>query len=119
MTKVAIVGATGPTGIHLVAEVRKTAAAVRVVARGMDKLARLFPDAAVEKRWQVCEPGRRCLVDLVGNSRRDRPIYCRNIHLSRRYDCRGGVLQRSLDHPRLHRFSCPISLSAVRSRPSD
>jgi uncharacterized protein YbjT (DUF2867 family) len=29
---------------------RKTAAAVRVVARGMDKLARLFPDAAVEKR---------------------------------------------------------------------
>jgi hypothetical protein len=29
---------------------RKTAAAVRVVARGMDKPARLFPDAAVEKR---------------------------------------------------------------------
>ena len=50
MTKVAIVGATGPTGIHLAAELRKTAAAVRVVARGMDKLARLFPDAAVEKR---------------------------------------------------------------------
>ena len=50
MTKVAIVGATGPTGIHLAAELRKTAAAVRVVARGMDKLTRLFPDAAVEKR---------------------------------------------------------------------
>ena len=50
MTKVAIVGATGPTGIHLAAELRKTAAAVRVVARGMDKLAQLFPDAAVEKR---------------------------------------------------------------------
>jgi putative NADH-flavin reductase len=49
MMKVAIVGATGPTGIHLAAELRKTAAAVRVVARGMDKLARLFPDAAVEK----------------------------------------------------------------------
>jgi nucleoside-diphosphate-sugar epimerase len=50
MTKVAIVGATGPTGIHLTAELRKTTAAVRVVARDMDKLARLFPDAAVEKR---------------------------------------------------------------------
>src|ERR1019366_443642 len=35
MTKVAIVGATGPTGIHLAAELRKTAGAVRVVARGM------------------------------------------------------------------------------------
>jgi hypothetical protein len=33
MTKIAIVGATGPTGIHLVAEFRKTAAAVRVKAR--------------------------------------------------------------------------------------
>jgi nucleoside-diphosphate-sugar epimerase len=50
MTKVAIVGATGPTGIHLAAELHKTGAAVRVVARGMDKLTRLFPDAAVEKR---------------------------------------------------------------------
>jgi uncharacterized protein YbjT (DUF2867 family) len=48
MTKVAIVGATDPTGIHLAAELRKTAAAVRVVAPGRDKLARLFPDAAVE-----------------------------------------------------------------------
>lgn len=49
MTKVAIVGATGPTGIHLAAELRKTAVAVRVVARAIDKLARLFPDAIVEK----------------------------------------------------------------------
>jgi nucleoside-diphosphate-sugar epimerase len=50
MTKVAIVGATGPTGIHLAAELRKMTATVRVVARGMDKLARLFPDAVFEKR---------------------------------------------------------------------
>ena len=50
MTKVVIVGATGPTGIHLAAELRKTTANVRVVARGMDKLARLFPDAVFEKR---------------------------------------------------------------------
>ncbi len=51
--KVAIVGATGPTGptgIHLAGELHKTPAAVRVVARRMDNLARLFPDAAVEKR---------------------------------------------------------------------
>src|SRR6516165_2275714 len=50
MTKIAIVGATGPTGIHLVAELRKTAAAVRVIARDDDKLVQLFPEAAVEKR---------------------------------------------------------------------
>jgi putative NADH-flavin reductase len=48
--KVAILGATGPTGIHLAGELRKTPAAVRVVARRVDNLARLFPDAAVEKR---------------------------------------------------------------------
>jgi nucleoside-diphosphate-sugar epimerase len=46
----AIVGATGPTGFHLIAELRKTGVNVRAVARGMDKLARLFPDAAIEKR---------------------------------------------------------------------
>jgi len=50
MTKVAIVGATGPTGIHLAAELLKTTAAIRVIARDMDKLARLFPTTAVEKR---------------------------------------------------------------------
>ncbi len=50
MTKIAIVGATGPTGIHLAAELRRSAATVCVVGRGMDKLARLFPDTAIEKR---------------------------------------------------------------------
>jgi nucleoside-diphosphate-sugar epimerase len=50
VTKVAIVGATGPTGIHLAAALRKAAVAVRVVARGVDKLARLFPEEEVEKR---------------------------------------------------------------------
>jgi putative NADH-flavin reductase len=43
------VGATGPTGIHLVTELRKSVATVRVIARSIDKLARLFPEAAVEK----------------------------------------------------------------------
>jgi uncharacterized protein YbjT (DUF2867 family) len=49
MMKIAIVGATGPTGIHLVTELRKSVATVRVIARSTDKLARLFPEAAVEK----------------------------------------------------------------------
>ena len=49
MMKIAIVGATGPTGIHLVTELRKSVATVRVIARSIDKLARLFPEAAVEK----------------------------------------------------------------------
>lgn len=51
MMKIAIVGATGPTGIHLVSELRKTVAAVRVIARSMDKVTGLFPEAAVEK-WE-------------------------------------------------------------------
>jgi len=42
MAKVAIVGATGPTGIHLAAELRKTDVAGRLIARGTDKLARLL-----------------------------------------------------------------------------
>jgi hypothetical protein len=47
MTKVAIIGATG---IHLAVELRTTVVAVRAIARGTDKLERLFPDAAIEKR---------------------------------------------------------------------
>jgi nucleoside-diphosphate-sugar epimerase len=52
MTKIAVIGATGPTGISLAAELRKTTGTVRVVARGMDKLARLFPDVPIEK-WSA------------------------------------------------------------------
>lgn len=47
--KVVILGATGPTGIHLVATLRGAGTPVRVVARSMDKLTRLFADAAIEK----------------------------------------------------------------------
>jgi uncharacterized protein YbjT (DUF2867 family) len=47
MMKIAVVGATGPTGIHLVTELRKTVASVRVIARS--RLVRLFPEAPVEK----------------------------------------------------------------------
>ncbi len=52
MVKIAVVGATGPTGIHLVTELRKTVATVRVIARSMDKLVRLFREAAVQK-WEA------------------------------------------------------------------
>jgi len=49
-----VVGATGPTGIHLVTELRKTVASVRVIACSMHKLARLFPEATPVEKW----PGR-------------------------------------------------------------
>jgi nucleoside-diphosphate-sugar epimerase len=49
MTKAAILGATGPTGIHLAAALRAAKVDVRVVARSADKLARVFPDTAFDK----------------------------------------------------------------------
>lgn len=49
MSKIAILGATGPTGIHLAAALRRDGADVRVVARNSRKLAQLFPEAAIEK----------------------------------------------------------------------
>ncbi len=50
MTQAVILGATGPTGIHLAEALRQNGTAVRVVARGLAKLSRLFPDISVEKR---------------------------------------------------------------------
>jgi nucleoside-diphosphate-sugar epimerase len=50
MSKAAILGATGPTGIHLAAALRSQGTAVRAVARGMDSLTRLFADGEIEKR---------------------------------------------------------------------
>jgi len=50
VTTIAIVGATGPTGMALAAEVAKIGSRLRVVARGTDKLTRLFPDGTIEKR---------------------------------------------------------------------
>jgi nucleoside-diphosphate-sugar epimerase len=43
MMKITVVGATGPTGIHVVTELRKTVAGVRVIARSTERLALLFP----------------------------------------------------------------------------
>ena len=50
LAKTAILGATGPTGIHLAAELRKMGTPLRVVARGRDKLERLFSGAEIDKR---------------------------------------------------------------------
>src|SRR6516165_10832551 len=91
MTKVAIIGATGPTGVHLAAELHKTGAAVRVVARGMDKLTRLFPDAAVEKRSaEILDPNATLhavegcdlvcdCIGLPGDQMHLHPVTARNI----------------------------------------
>jgi len=91
MTKIAIIGATGPTGIHLAAQLRKTDAIVRVVARAMDKLSRLFPDTAVEK-WaadvldanatlravESCDLVYDC-IGLPGDQMHLHPVTARNI----------------------------------------
>ena len=91
MTKIAIIGATGPTGIHLAAELRKTDAVVRVIARARDKLSRLFPDAAVEK-WaadvfdadatlravESCDLVYDC-IGLPGHQMHLHPVTARNI----------------------------------------
>lgn len=90
MTKVAIVGATGPTGISLAAELRK-AAVVRVIARDMDRLVRLFPDGAVDK-WSAdilapdatlralngCDLVYDC-IGLPGDQMHLHPVIARNI----------------------------------------
>jgi nucleoside-diphosphate-sugar epimerase len=49
MKKAAVLGATGPTGKHLVAELTARGAKVRAVSRNEAKLARAFPDPAVER----------------------------------------------------------------------
>jgi len=91
MMKIAVVGATGPTGIHLVTELRKTVAGVRVIARGTDRLARLFPETAVEK-WSAdvldadatlraiegCDLVYDC-IGLPGDQMQLHPVTARNI----------------------------------------
>ena len=91
MMKIAVLGATGPTGIHLVTELRKTVATVRVIARSMDTLARLFPEAAVEK-WEAdirdpnatllavdgCDLVYNC-IGLPGDQMHLHPVIARNV----------------------------------------
>jgi nucleoside-diphosphate-sugar epimerase len=91
MAKVAILGATGPTGIHLAAALRQDGVPVRVVARGMDRLARLFPDAGTEKlAADLTDPGATLraidgcdlvydCIGLPGDQMHLHPITARNI----------------------------------------
>ena len=48
-TRAAIVGATGPAGIHLTAELQHRGIAVRAISRSERRLAAAFPSVAVEK----------------------------------------------------------------------
>src|SRR5262249_19896581 len=106
MTKIAIVGATGPTGIHLVAELCRHTAAVRVIARDMDKLARLFPDAAVAKRSadildadatlraiDGCDLVYDC-VGLPGDQMHLHPVTARNRHDVYKYRAIGPIIRK-------------------------
>ena len=52
MMKIAVVGATGPTGIHLVTELRKTVASVRVLTHSCD-FSHSFPPFAQVTFWLV------------------------------------------------------------------
>ena len=49
MADVAILGATGPTGIHLANSLRRQNMAVRIVSRGAAYLQRAFGDPVFEK----------------------------------------------------------------------
>ncbi len=98
MTKVAIVGATGPTGIHLATELRKTDTAVRVIARSIERLVQLFADTAIEK-WPAdildanatlravegCDLVYDC-IGLPGDQMHLHPVTARNV---------GGALRRT------------------------
>ena len=91
MTTIAIVGATGPTGFHLAAALRQGGQDVRVIARHPERLARLYPDAAIEKRpADVLDPDQtvRALegcdlvydcIGLPGDQMHLHPVTARNI----------------------------------------
>jgi nucleoside-diphosphate-sugar epimerase len=91
MSKVAILGATGPTGIHLVTALQNRKIPVRVIARDQAKLERLFPGAATEKvaadvldadaasrAIESCDPVYDC-IGLPGNQMYLHPVTARNI----------------------------------------
>lgn len=89
--KVAILGATGPTGRALAAELRRRGEAVRVVSRRREVLEAAFPDADVEKlAGDALNPGSLraaiegcdCVVDCIGlpaDRMEDHPRTARNI----------------------------------------
>jgi nucleoside-diphosphate-sugar epimerase len=72
MMKITVVGATGSTGIHLVTELRKTVASVRVIARSTDRLVRLFPETVAK---QLLTIRRVSPAALIPTEKRYRPEF--------------------------------------------
>ena len=54
MADVAILGATGPTGIHLANILRRQNMAVRIVSRGAANLQRAFGDLVSRRLPRMC-----------------------------------------------------------------
>jgi nucleoside-diphosphate-sugar epimerase len=85
MKKATVLGATGPTGKHLVAELTTRGATVRVVSRDDSKLARAFPDPAVE----------RLAADLLDPQQAKRAVAGSDLV----FHCLGFPMDRITDHP--------------------
>jgi nucleoside-diphosphate-sugar epimerase len=85
MKKVSVLGATGPTGKHLVAELISRGATVRAVSRNEAKLARAFPDPAVE----------RVAADLLEPEQAKRAVAGTDVV----FHCLGLPMERIADHP--------------------
>jgi nucleoside-diphosphate-sugar epimerase len=85
MKKVAILGATGPTGKHLVAELSARGAAVRAVSRSESRLAQAFPDPAVE----------RVAADILQPEQAKRAVAGADLV----FHCLGFPMDRIGDHP--------------------
>jgi len=89
--KVAVLGATGPSGRALAAELRERGVPVRVVSRRMESLDAAFPEAETDKAAaDALEPGSLraaiegcdCVVDCIGlpaDQMSDHPETARNI----------------------------------------
>ena len=91
MAKTVILGATGPTGLHLAAALSRSGERLRVVGRDRGKLERLFADAAIEKHpadlidaqqtlraIDGCETVYDC-IGLPGDQMHLHPVAARNI----------------------------------------
>jgi nucleoside-diphosphate-sugar epimerase len=91
MTKAAILGASGPTGIHLTAALRQIGMPVRVVSRRLETLARLFPGDGIDRQQadmldadetrraiEGCDLVYDC-IGLPGNQMHVHPVTARNI----------------------------------------
>jgi nucleoside-diphosphate-sugar epimerase len=85
MQKATVLGATGPTGKHLVAELTARGLRVRAVSRSEAKLAQAFADPAVE----------RLAADLLEPEQARRAVAGSDLV----FHCLGFPLERIADHP--------------------